>query len=72
MPHYFFDIKDGHRLVDRSGLRCENHAAAIEKPRVLAIAVSLDKRAVDTTRRISVLDADRREISTVPVYSGRA
>jgi hypothetical protein len=42
---------------------------AIEKARVLAIGVSLDKPAVDPKRRISVLDADRHEISAVPVYS---
>jgi hypothetical protein len=30
---------------------------------------SLDKPAVDPKRRISVLNADRHEISTVPVYS---
>jgi hypothetical protein len=69
MPHYFFDIKDGHRLVDPSGLDCKNDSAAIEKARVLAIGVSLDKPAVDPTRRISVLNADREEISTVSVYS---
>jgi hypothetical protein len=69
MPHYFFDIKDGHRLVDPSGSDCKNDTAAIEKARVLAIGVSLDKPAVDPTRRISVLNADRHEISTVPVYS---
>jgi hypothetical protein len=35
----------------------------------MAIGVSLDKPAVDPKRRISVLNADRHEISTVPVYS---
>ena len=69
MPHYFFDIKDGHRLVDPSGANFKDDAAAMEKARVLAIAVSLDHPAVDPTRRISVLNADRTEISTVPVYS---
>ena len=69
MPHYFFEIKDGHRLVDPSGSDCKNDTAAIEKARVLAIGVSLDKPAVDPTRRISVQNANRVEISTVPVYS---
>jgi hypothetical protein len=58
MPHYYFDIKDGHRLVDPSGSNCKNDAAAFD-----------NKPAVDPTRRISVLNADRAEISTVPVYS---
>ena len=69
MPHYFFDIKNGHRLVDPSGSNCINDTAAIEKAKVLAIGVSLDKPAVDPTRRISVLNADRVELSTVQVYS---
>ncbi len=69
MPHYFFDIEDGHRLVDASGSDCKNDTAAIEKAKVLAIGVSLDKPAVDPTRRIAVLNADKTEISTVPVYS---
>ena len=69
MPHYYFDIKDGHRLVDPSGLECKNDSAAMEQARVMAIGVSLDKPAVDPKRRISVLKADRDEISTVPVYS---
>ncbi len=56
-------------LVDPSGSNCKNDAAAFEKAKVLAIGVSLDKPAVDPTRRISVLNADRAEISSVPVYS---
>jgi hypothetical protein len=69
MPHYFFDIKDGHRLVDPSGFDCKNDDAAIEKARVIAIGVSLDKPAVDPKRHIAVLNADRAEISRVSVYS---
>jgi hypothetical protein len=69
MPHYFFDIKNGHRLVDRAGSDCKNDAAAFEKANVLAIGVSLDKPAVDPTRSIFVLNADRLEISSVAVYS---
>jgi hypothetical protein len=69
MPRYFFDIENGHRLVDPSGFNCKNDTAAMEKARVIAIGVSLDKPAVDPKRRISVLNADRHEISTVPVYS---
>jgi Domain of unknown function (DUF6894) len=69
MPHYFFDIKDGHRLVDQSGSDFKDDSAAIERAKILAIGVSLDKPAVDPRRRISILNADRAEISTVPVYS---
>ena len=40
-----------------------------EKAKILAIGVSVDKLAVDPTWRISILYADRVEISTVPIYS---
>ena len=69
MPHYFFDIKDGHRLVDPSGLELKNDDAAIAKAKVLAIGVSLDKPAVDPERHIVVLNGSRDEIFRVPVYS---
>jgi hypothetical protein len=69
MPHYFFDIKDGHRLVDPSGLELKNDDTAIAKAKVLAIGVSLDKPAVDPERPIVVLNGSRDEIFRVPVYS---
>jgi hypothetical protein len=65
----FFEIKDCYSLVGPSGSDCRNDAAAIEKARFLAIGVSLDKPAADPTRRISVLNADRIEISILPVDS---
>jgi hypothetical protein len=33
MPHYYFDIKDGHRLVDPSGSEFKNDDAAIARQR---------------------------------------
>jgi hypothetical protein len=69
MPHYYFDIKDGHRLVDPSGLEFKNDDAAIAKAKVIAIGVSLDKPAVDPKRHIAVLNESREEIFMVPVYS---
>jgi hypothetical protein len=69
MPQYFFDIKNGHRLVDPAGRECKNDAAAKEMARVLAIGVSLDQPAVDPTRFISVLNAARQEIFQEAVYS---
>jgi hypothetical protein len=69
MPHYYFDIKDGHRLVDPSGLDLKNDDAAIAKAKVIAIGVSLDKPAVDPKPHIAVLDGSRDEIFRGPVYS---
>jgi hypothetical protein len=69
MPHYFFDIKEGHRLVDPCGSDCKNDGAAIEKARVIAIGVSLDKPEVDPERHIAVINDAGQEISKVAVYS---
>ena len=69
MPHYYFDIKDGHRLVDPSGLNFKNDDDALAKAEVIAIGISLDKPAVDPERHIAVLNDSRKEIFRVPVYS---
>jgi hypothetical protein len=52
MPHYYFDIKDGHGFVDPSGSDFNIDDAAIAKAKVLAIGVSLDKPAVDPERTL--------------------
>jgi hypothetical protein len=54
MPHYYFDIKDGHRFVDPSGSDFNNDDAAIAKAELIAIGVSLDKPAVDPERHIAI------------------
>ena len=69
MPHYYFDIKDGHSLVDSTGLNFKNDDDAIAKAEVIAIGVSLDKPAVDPERHIAVLNDSRQEIFRVSVYS---
>ncbi len=69
MPRYFFDIKDGHRLVDPSGSNFDNDTDAVERAKVIAIGVSLDKPAVDPERRIAIINDEGQEIANVPVYS---
>jgi hypothetical protein len=68
MPHYYFDIQDGRRLVDPAGRECKDDSAAKEMARILAIGVSLDTPAVDPTRVISVLNEARQEIFQKAVY----
>jgi uncharacterized protein DUF6894 len=65
MPHYYFDIKDGHTPVDAAGLDFKNDDGAIAKAKVIAIGVSLDKPAVDPKRHIAVLNGSREEIFRV-------
>ncbi len=69
MPKYFFDIKDGHRLIDPLGRDFESDADAIARAKVYAIQVSLDTPKVDPKRYIAVLDDARVEVFRVPVYS---
>jgi len=70
MPHYYFDIKDGHRLVDPSGFNFDDDDDdATAKEEVIAIGVSLDNPAVGPERHITVLNDSREEIFRVPVYS---
>ncbi len=69
MPRYFFDIKDGHRLIDPSGRDFENDNEAIARAEVYVIQVSLDAPRVDPERYIAVLNDARHEVSRVPVYS---
>ena len=69
MPRYYFDIQDGHRFVDPTGLAFRNDHDAIERAKVIAIGVSIDKPEVDPTRHISVLNEARIEIFKAPVYS---
>jgi hypothetical protein len=69
MPHYYFDIKDGHTLVDPSGLNFKTDGDAIARAEAIAIVVSIDKPEVDPKRHIAVLNGSREEIFRVPVYS---
>ena len=70
MPRYFFDIKDGHRLVDPAGRECKDDKAAIEMARVLAIGVSLDTPAIDPSRVTTFSSENTQAASSVkPILS---
>jgi hypothetical protein len=69
MSHYYFDIKDGHRLIDPKGRDFKTDSDAIFMAEVYAVQVSLDTPMVDPERHIAVLDAGRVEIAKIPVYS---
>lgn len=69
MPRYYFDIKDGHKLVDPSGSNFRNDKDAMARAKIVAIQVALDTPRIDPTRFISVLNEARHEVFRVPVYS---
>jgi hypothetical protein len=66
---YFFDVKDGHTLFDKSGFVCEDDTDALNKATVLAIGVSVDKPEDDPERRVAIINDEGHEIGNVPVYS---
>ena len=39
MPKYFFDLKDGVRLVDPAGLDCTDDVDAMAKGKVIALEI---------------------------------
>jgi hypothetical protein len=66
MSRYFFDVKNGHRLVDPSGLDCRNDQEAIENATVIARQIAEDAPP-SGPRHVSVLNSDREEVSKVPI-----
>jgi hypothetical protein len=67
MPRYYFDVKNGRRLPDSTGLDCSDYQDAEAKARIIARQIARDAPAAAQPRHIAVLDEDRNEISTVPV-----
>lgn len=69
MPRYFFDIKDGRRLLDASGSDFDSDEHAIDRAKSLAITVALETPDGDPKRHVAVLNEDGDEIWRVPIYS---
>ena len=75
--YYFFDVKNGHKLVDPSGLDCRNDQEAIKNATVIARQIAKIARQIakdappDGPRHVSVLNSDREEVSKVPIDKKR-
>jgi hypothetical protein len=67
MPRYFFDIKNGHRLIDPAGLDCRDDREANAQASSLGQAIAAEVPNVAGVRRIAVLNSQREEISMVPI-----
>ena len=66
MPRYFFDVKNGHRLVDPAGVDCRSDEAAKEQGKVVAHQIAIDVPKSEA-RRVAVVDDEGREIATIPI-----
>jgi hypothetical protein len=67
MPRYFFDIKNGHRLIDPSGLDCRDDQEAKTHAIVIAQQIAADAPETSPIRHVAILDSEREEIGKVPV-----
>ncbi len=66
MPRYFFDLKDGKRLVDPSGLDCADDEDALSKARLIAVEAAAGLPDTDPQRYVVVV-LDGQEVGKVPV-----
>jgi hypothetical protein len=67
MSRYYFDIKNGHRLIDPTGLDCRDDQQAVSSAETIARQIAVDAPP-DQPRIISVLNSDRQEVAKVRVH----
>jgi hypothetical protein len=70
MRTYFFDMKDGLPIRDRTGLEFPTAAGAIEHSKELARRLRSDPRLKDPALSIIVVDQSGTEVHREPVYPG--
>jgi hypothetical protein len=66
MPRYFFDVKNGHRLIDPAGLDCGDEEEAIRTAAVIARQIAEDAPTADG-RHVVVLNSEREEVGKIPI-----
>jgi hypothetical protein len=66
VPRYFFDIKNGHRLVDPTGVACASDTDAEQKGRVMARQLAANGPS-SPARRLAVIDEQGRELAVIPI-----
>lgn len=66
LPRYFFDIKDGPRLVEAAGVECPSDALAKLEGAIRArlVAVTEPKYRL---RQLVIIDEFGRELATIPI-----
>jgi hypothetical protein len=69
MSRYFFDVKNGHRLIDPAGLDCRDDQDAITQATVIARQIALDVPETSGARHVAVLGDERKEVTMVPIHT---
>jgi hypothetical protein len=64
MSRYFFDVKNGHRLIDPAGLDCRDDQDAITQATVIARQIALDVPETSGARHVAVLGDERKEVTS--------
>jgi hypothetical protein len=67
MPRYFFDVRNGHRLVDPAGLDCGSDEEAREQGERIASQIGEDLGARNDVRRVAVINDEGQEIATITI-----
>ena len=68
MPRYFFDQKNGRRIVDAVGVSCNDDISALANAKFIATKLSIEK-PYEHQRYIAVLNESGDEIHRVIVQS---
>lgn len=66
LPRYFFEIKDGPRLVDAAGVECPSDALAKLEGAIRAQMVAATEPKY-RLRQLAVIDEFGRELATIPI-----
>jgi hypothetical protein len=67
MPRYYFDLGNGDRLADPSGVDCRDDEEARGTAEVIAREIAADAPPGSAGSRVTVLDEGGKEITTVPI-----
>lgn len=70
MPRYYFDVKNGHRLVDPAGIDCASDEEARKQGEAIASQIAADIPTRAGIRRVAVIDEEGREVAAIPVGVG--
>jgi len=70
MPNYYFDMKDGVPVRDRSGLELVSDGAAIAHSKNLAEKVRREKPKGHHDLQVVVIDESGREVHCERIYPG--
>jgi hypothetical protein len=67
MPHYFFNVINGHGLSDPAGLDCTNDEPARNQATKIARVIAEEVPTSVKRRRIAITDATGRHVASIAI-----